>query len=163
MYTGNRTYLNEANRVWDWSFASGLIDNSYYVYDGADMRSECSDLNRIQWSYNAGVYLYGAAVMWNMTDGPLRAVWENRVTNMLGSIIPIFFDNSTMIEIACEPLYSCNVDQQTFKAYLARWMAASVKVAPFTFNVVMPLLATSAQAAARSVSLLVLSFLPGLY
>ena len=57
-----------------------------------------------------------------------------------------------MLESACEPSENCNIDQQTFKAYLSRWMAASVKVAPWTKDIVMPLLASSAMAAARSVS-----------
>ena len=67
-------------------------------------------------------------------------------------IVPIFFKNQTMIEIACEPGANCNIDQQTFKAYLARWMAASVKVAPWTHDTIMPLIRTSALAAAKSVS-----------
>lgn len=57
-----------------------------------------------------------------------------------------------MQEVTCEPSRNCNIDQQTFKAYLSRWMAASVKVAPFTHDKIMPLIAASAEAAAKSVS-----------
>ena len=57
-----------------------------------------------------------------------------------------------MYEVACEPGGNCNTDQLSFKAYLARWMAASTKVAPFTHDTIMPLLASSAQAAATSCS-----------
>lgn len=55
-----------------------------------------------------------------------------------------------MYEVACEPSGNCNVDQQSFKAYLARWMAATTKVAPWTHDTIMPLLQSSAAAAAQS-------------
>lgn len=54
-----------------------------------------------------------------------------------------------MFEVACEPSGNCNTDQQSFKAYLSRWMAASTKVAPWTHDIIMPLIGASAQAAAR--------------
>jgi len=53
-----------------------------------------------------------------------------------------------MMEQACESNGKCDTDQQSFKAYLSRWMAASVKVAPFTSSWVMPRLQASARAAA---------------
>ena len=55
-------------------------------------------------------------------------------------------------EVACEPNGNCNVDQLSFKAYLSRWMAATTKVAPWTSDQILPLLASSAQAAAQSCS-----------
>jgi len=57
-----------------------------------------------------------------------------------------------MYEVACEPSNNCNVDQLSFKAYLSRWMAATTKVAPWTADQILPLLASSAQAAAQSCS-----------
>lgn len=54
-----------------------------------------------------------------------------------------------MFEVACEPSGNCNLDQQSFKAYLSRWMAATIKVAPWTHDTIMPLLRTSAAAAAK--------------
>ena len=55
---------------------------------------------------------------------------------------------NVMTEVACESNGKCDVDQQSFKGYLARWMAATTKVAPFTEQWVMPRLQASAQAAA---------------
>ena len=55
-------------------------------------------------------------------------------------------------EVACEPNGNCDVDQLSFKAYLSRWMAATTKVAPWTSDQILPLLASSAQAAAQSCS-----------
>lgn len=70
---------------------------------------------------------------------------------MLDSAARIFFYESTniMYEVACEPSGNCNLDQKSFKAYLARWMAATVKVAPWTHDTIMPLIRTSAVAAAK--------------
>ena len=55
-----------------------------------------------------------------------------------------------MVEIACEPTNNCNTDQLSFKAYLARWMAASTKLAPFVEPLVSNYLQTSAKAAAAA-------------
>jgi len=49
----------------------------------------------------------------------------------------------------CELHEVCNPDQKSFKAYLSRWMAASTKMAPFTYNTSYPLLLSSATAAAE--------------
>jgi len=57
-----------------------------------------------------------------------------------------------MYEQACEDVNTagtCDTDQQSFKAYLARWMAATTKIAPFTASYSLPLLKSSAQAAAQ--------------
>ena len=53
-----------------------------------------------------------------------------------------------MIEQACEPYGTCNTDNFSFKAYLSRWLAATVKIAPFTTEFIMPKLRASAAAAA---------------
>lgn len=154
MYTGNSSYSDWADKMWDWSRSVGLVSDNFLVYDGTDDTIDCRELNHLQWSYNAGVYLYGAATMWNITEGSARDEWQTRTQGLLDAAIRIFFySNQTMYEVACEPSHNCNIDQQTFKAYLSRWMAASTKVAPWTADTIMPLLAASAQAAAKSVSL----------
>lgn len=60
-----------------------------------------------------------------------------------------FFPNDTLVEMACEPYRTCNIDQRSFKAYIARFMALTVKLAPFTAASIMPKLRSSAIAAAR--------------
>lgn len=55
-----------------------------------------------------------------------------------------------MKEVACEDNGTCDVDQRSFKAYFARWMAATTKVAPWTANTLMGRLQTSAVAAAKT-------------
>jgi mannan endo-1,6-alpha-mannosidase len=65
MYTGNQTYADWAERMWDWVEAIGLMSPTYQFFDGTDDTQNCSSINHIQWSYNAGVYLLGAANMYN--------------------------------------------------------------------------------------------------
>jgi mannan endo-1,6-alpha-mannosidase len=60
-----------------------------------------------------------------------------------------------MKEAACEGVNpdgsdTCDVDQRSFKAYLARWIAATMVRAPFTYPQLKPILETSAAAAAST-------------
>ena len=66
-YTHNETYFKWADKMWDWVAdpTIGLVTDIYQVYDGTDDTNNCSDTNHVQWSYNSGVFLLGAATMWN--------------------------------------------------------------------------------------------------
>jgi mannan endo-1,6-alpha-mannosidase len=64
-YTGNETYAEWATKTYKWSMDVGLISSAYQVFDGTDSAINCTDLNHIQWSYNTGVYMLGAAMMFN--------------------------------------------------------------------------------------------------
>lgn len=59
---------------------------------------------------------------------------------------------NVMQEQACEPYGTCNTDNFSFKAYLARWMAATTKVAPYMYDRVMEKIRPSAAAAALQCS-----------
>ncbi|KAI9838499.1 MAG: hydrolase 76 protein [Sclerophora amabilis] len=153
-YTGNQTYVDWAEKSWDWSSEIGLIDKDYSVFDGADDKLNCSSLDHTEYSYNNAVYLYGAAVLYNYTNG--SSIWEERTTGMLNASA-LFFDpyrNATniMYESACEETSTCNTDAQSFKAYLSRFMWATTQVAPYTQSAITTLLRTSAKGAAASCS-----------
>lgn len=64
-YTGNQTYADWAEKIWDWEEAIGLIDSSYNIYDGSSDTQNCTSIDHELWTYNAGVYLFGAAMMYN--------------------------------------------------------------------------------------------------
>lgn len=64
-YTGNQTYAAWADKVWDWTAAVGFMSAQYAFYDGSDDLNNCSTINHLQWTYNAGVYLLGSASMYN--------------------------------------------------------------------------------------------------
>jgi mannan endo-1,6-alpha-mannosidase len=52
-----------------------------------------------------------------------------------------------MEEVACEANNQCDTDQQSFKAYLARWWGHTTKVAPWTAGQIQPILQNSTRAA----------------
>ena len=87
--------------------------------------------------------------MYNYTNG--SKVWKQRVDGIMTGI-NVFFKDNVMQEVACETVYRCDVDQQSFKAYLSRWMAATTKMAPYTYDAVMAKLGPSAAAAALQCS-----------
>lgn len=70
-YTGNQTYADWAEKTWDWVQGVGFMDANYNIYDGAHVETNCTDLNRAQFSYNVGVFLLGAAYMYNYVSRPL--------------------------------------------------------------------------------------------
>ncbi|KAH0538343.1 hypothetical protein FGG08_005038 [Glutinoglossum americanum] len=165
-YTGNETYAQWANTMWDWTVGSPLMGKdggkpNYAIYDGSDVLKNCTDADLIRWTYNAGVFLHGAAVMWNhpTANDNMGAsaqtndtVWRTRVDGLLGAS-SVFFTpapEGVMREAACESHSTCNVDQRSFKAYLSRWYAATTQMAPWTSDTIIPRLRTSAAAAAAS-------------
>jgi mannan endo-1,6-alpha-mannosidase len=150
--TGNQTYLAWANKVYDWSTEIGLIDDKYNVFDGADDKINCTAINHEQWTYNIAIYLYGSAVMQNYTNG--SSIWVRRTFGFLDATATFFspFLNSSnvMFEAQCELSSTCNVDQVSMKAYLARWLADTSILAPFTAGRVGALLRASALGAAAA-------------
>ncbi|KAL3420983.1 cell wall glycosyl hydrolase [Phlyctema vagabunda] len=146
VYTGNATYAEWAEKTWDWMNAIGLMVEGESVFDGTQNIDNCTSKDHNQWSYNAGIYLHGSAAMYNFTNG--SAVWQGRLQSML-NVSDTFFTDGIMYE-ACEASGKCNVDQRSFKAYLARWMAATTKWASWTSDHIMPLLTTSATAAVKT-------------
>jgi mannan endo-1,6-alpha-mannosidase len=149
-FTGNSTYVKWAEKTWDWSEGIGLIGSNFEVHDGADRKDNCQKPNLIEWSYNSGLFMYGAAAMYNITEGSTRQIWKNRVQGLLDHANYVFFrDGGVMWEIACEGVNTCNYDQWSFKAYLSRFMWATTKLAPFTYTTIRKSLITSAQAAAK--------------
>ncbi|KAH8169957.1 glycosyl hydrolase family 76 domain-containing protein [Sarocladium implicatum] len=146
LFTGNTSYADWAEKTWEWMDSVELIDQKGYVYDGGHIQDNCAKLTRYQWSYNAGVFINGASAMYNMTG---EAKWKDRLDLLLDGV-KVFFqgpDKNIMTEVACEPVNRCNLDQQSFKAYLSRWLASTTKWVPETYDFIMPYLRASAEAA----------------
>lgn len=47
------------------------MTHDYLFYDGADAGDNCTKMDRVQWTYNSGVYLLGAAAMYNFVCSPV--------------------------------------------------------------------------------------------
>lgn len=147
VYTGNHSYAEWAEKTWNWAQSIGLFDAKYNFYDGSDDNINCTELDKHQWSYNAGTFLVGAANMYNFTGG--SDVWKQRIEGIIGNL-QVFLQNNIMFEATCEDAGACNVDQRSFKAYFARWIAMTIVRAPFTKSALKPILEASAQAAAAT-------------
>ncbi|KAK0720039.1 cell wall glycosyl hydrolase [Lasiosphaeris hirsuta] len=149
-FTGNQTYADWASKIFAWEESAGLITPQYDIYDGVTIKNtdQCVDVDRIQWSYNHGIFLHGAAAMYDVTKGD--AAWKQRVDGIITSTVNLFYNNSIMIEQFCEDNVLCDIDQQSFKGYLTRWMASATQLAPYTFDTIHPLLESSAVAAAKA-------------
>ncbi|KAL7948401.1 glycosyl hydrolase family 76 domain-containing protein [Trichoderma barbatum] len=148
LYTGNQSYADWAEKTWDWMVNVNLINTTdWSVYDGIGANN-CTDITIYQFSYNVGGMILGASAMYNLTES---RKWKDRLDHLLqGS--NVFFTgpkNDIMYEAACETVHSCNTDEQSFKAYLTRWLTMMTKWAPHTYNTIMPKLRASSLAAAR--------------
>ena len=66
-YTNNETYSEWANKIWDWSSESPLVQpDRWFVADTTDLDTNCKNAGNLQWTYNYGMYLSGAAYMYNL-------------------------------------------------------------------------------------------------
>lgn len=151
LFTGNETYADWAVKSWDWMIAIEFIDENYFVYDGAHIPNNCTEIIPYQFSYNVGVFINGAAAMYNFTGDD---IWKERLDGLLNGT-RVFFtgpDKDIMEEVACEPVDRCNIDQQSFKAYLSRWLASTMQWAPDTYDRLMPWIKSSAMAATSQCS-----------
>lgn len=147
-YTGNTTYADWAEKTWDWMVSVGFLDEKYNIYDGGHVEHNCTDINKAQFSYNNGVFLLGAAYMYNYTDG--SQLWRDRLDKLVDATLATFFPDNIAFEPACEEHMSCTTDMLSFKGYVHRWMATATQVAPFIAPKVLPVLDTSAAAAIQT-------------
>ncbi|PSS27636.1 glycoside hydrolase family 76 protein [Amorphotheca resinae ATCC 22711] len=149
-YTGNDSYAQHVEVIWDWIRSVGLMDEDYRIYDGAHIETNCTDINKVQFSYNMAVWTLGAANMYNYTNG--SEIWKGRLDGLINSTLDTFFPNGIAYEVACEPKLTCTTDMYSFKSYLTRWLATTTQLAPYTYDTIMPVLKTSAVAAAKQCS-----------
>ena len=152
-YTGNQTYADWAEKMWDWMAASPLFQTQngvLYIWDNTDANNNCSDVEHYVWTYNYGTMLMGAASMYQFSNG--AEPWGSRVQQILDGAFSLFFPpnygGGIMSEFQCEPSSNCNNDQSSFKAYLSRWLAVTALLVPSTRDQIMSKLQTSATGAA---------------
>lgn len=153
-FTGNQTYADWAEKIYDWEKKVGLIGENFEVFDGTDDKTGCKEISdKTEWTYNNAMMLHGSAFLASFTKDDK---WAKRTQGFLDRAA-IFFNNpkdvkDVMYEV-CENSVggkTCNLDQQTFKAYLGRWMAKTALLVPSTKDQITTYLTTSAKAAANS-------------
>ena len=73
-YTNNATYVEWADKMWDWFASTPLLGPNWEIHDGVGTGNSCKDVSLVQWTYNHGTFLMGAANMYNH----VRIFWESR-------------------------------------------------------------------------------------
>lgn len=151
-YTSNDSYVEWAERVWDWMYGVDLLTEGdwWFVYDGVKIDNNCLNITKLQWTYNQGLMLAGCAYLWNYTE---ETKWLNRTLNLLNSAQVFFQDKNgsdVMYEAACQGANNCNQDQRSFKAYFSRFLGLTAVLVPQTKDVIKKWLVDSANWAAGS-------------
>ncbi|KAL2830369.1 mannan endo-1,6-alpha-mannosidase [Aspergillus pseudoustus] len=154
-YTKNETYINWAEKIWDWSATTPLLKTSdWTIADSTGIEADCKDHGDMQWTYNYGTYLSGAAYMYNLTNGHTK--WKTAIDNCLGTTFRTFFPDQfggqIMSEVSCEPWMICDRNQDCFKGFLSSWLTFMSTIVPYTAPAIMPKIQQSAIAAARQCS-----------
>jgi hypothetical protein len=88
--------------------------------------------------------------MYNYTNGAEK--WKSALTKYISKSGDVFYPQDkggVMVEL-CEHLELCDADQESFKAYFARWLGTAIQMAPFTHDLIMPKLSQSAVRAAQT-------------
>ncbi|ODV79644.1 glycoside hydrolase family 76 protein [Suhomyces tanzawaensis NRRL Y-17324] len=150
-YTGNDTYVATAEKVWDWMVEAGFmveIDGQAEIYDGAQITNNCSEFTKTKWSYTYGVFMSGAAYLYNFTGDDK---WLTRTEELVKSS-GYFFNNSIMFERSCAVGNHCNNDQRSFRSLFSRLLALTGVIAPTTRSDMLENIQKSAAAAAQSCS-----------
>ncbi|KAL2844478.1 glycoside hydrolase [Aspergillus pseudodeflectus] len=153
-YTDNSTYAEWAQRTWDWSVSTPLVNNkTWNVADSTSNNDGCTTQGNTQWSYNYGAYITGAAYMYNYTG---EAQWKRAVDGLLDRIFEQFYPQryggGNVISDICEPVELCNFNEILFKGIVSAWLTTVATIVPDTYDRIFPKLQTSAQAAALSCS-----------
>lgn len=78
-YTGNDTYAQHAASTFDWVTSVGIIDENFLVYDGGNTATNCTPINKQQYSYNSAIYLLGAATMYKYVSPPLHITTHKNI------------------------------------------------------------------------------------
>lgn len=156
-YTGNDSYVEWCDKVFDWMYGVGLLTEGdrWYVYDGTKVDNNCSNVTKYQWTYNQGLLLAGCAYLYNYT---LDEKWHERTLSFLNASTAFIYEKSEdahiIYEAACQSptldYFTCNNDQRSFKAYFSRFLGLTSILVPETYDTIRRWIVDSANAAAWS-------------
>lgn len=130
-YTNNDTYIEWAEKTWDWVTGVKYINTNntvWPVYDGAFITDNCTTISNLEWTYNSGLFISGCAFLYNHTGD---TKWLTRAQNIWGRAKVFFMPEiNVMYEAACQPTLRCNNDQRSFKAIFSRFLGHACILAP---------------------------------
>ncbi|CAI6274152.1 unnamed protein product [Periconia digitata] len=126
-FTGNKTYVEWAEKSFEWSKTVGLVKD-FRVLDSSDIRDNCTMKNDVEWAAYHAAYTEASAIMYNITNAT-----EPWITAIDG------FANTSSAFLHEEKLYDIAHDQQKYdpetiglfsKTVVTRSYARAMKAAP---------------------------------
>lgn len=153
-YTKNDTYVETADRIWNWMIDVGFIvyedieGGEFIIYDGGNIPTCSEKVTKLRWSYNYGIFMAGCAYLYNHTQND---TWAERAEEILtaGSY---FFNGKYMTETTCQHAGTCNNDQRSFRAIWARCLSLTSILVPHLYDEIRTYIEDNAAAAALSCS-----------
>ncbi|KAH7875347.1 Six-hairpin glycosidase [Lentinula edodes] len=110
---GGQTYLDNANKVWNWLSASGMRNSQGLWNDG--LTDTCVNNGQTTWTYNQGVIASGLAALYSATK---NTTLLDQAEITLDATISLLTDDDILKE-SCDDALSggsvCDADQQLFK------------------------------------------------
>ncbi|KAJ3989131.1 glycoside hydrolase family 76 protein [Lentinula detonsa] len=110
---GGQTYLDNANKVWDWLSASGMRNAQGLWNDG--LTDTCVNNGQTTWTYNQGVIASGLAALYAATQ---NTTLLDQAEITLDATISLLTEDDILKE-SCDDALSggsvCDADQQLFK------------------------------------------------
>lgn len=173
-------YIGWAEKVWDWSEQVSLVDpKSWKIADMISTLDDCKSISEPQWTYSYGLYLGGAAYMYNVVSwfipysasnteldkrtwtGQMltktqtgKQTWKTGLDGLLQTTFDTFFPTAhggnIMSETACESEDLCSSSEEIYKGLLASDLLFVSILAPYTAKNITSRLRGSAVAAAKS-------------
>lgn len=110
---GKMSYLEWANRSWNWFLASGMINATHLVNDGLD--GSCKNNGQTTWTYNQGVILGGLVDMYKVTGD---AAYLSQAEAIADAAISTLVNANGILVEPCEP--DCGNDGPQFKGIFMR-------------------------------------------
>lgn len=110
---GSGSYIDWANKEWNWFNGSGMINASNLINDG--LTSSCQNNGSTTWTYNQGVILGGLADLYKSTGNFSYVRKAEAIANAAtGTLV----NSNGILKEPCEP--SCGGDGPQFKGIFMR-------------------------------------------
>ena len=112
------TYLDWAQREWNWFHHSGMINSQNLINDGLDTAT-CQNNQQKTWSYNQGVILGGLTQLSALNGDKTLLTTAQSIAN---AAITNLTDSNGVLRDGCEP--NCGADGVQFKGVFLRNLTA---------------------------------------
>lgn len=110
---GTQSYLDNANKVWNWLYHSGMRNSQGLFNDG--LTDACANNGQTTWTYNQGVIASGLGALYKATGSKNTTLLDQAEITLDATIAHLTTNN--ILKESCDDVKSsgCNNDQLIFK------------------------------------------------